>query len=136
MVIRFGGFAAKTHQALVWTGYLPQSSDAELMATDGENAEVAIVVRGELLLASDQRGDCCYQVLQARGDVRAERLLTQAYTTLHTLAAQISDAATRQRSLEQLPDHRAIIVVWTAVQGQAHAIRLSHYSLNASHTTS
>ena len=54
----------------------------------------------------------CYDALVRAGDVRADEVLTAAYTALQTIAAAITDPALRRSYLENIPEHRAIVAAW------------------------
>lgn len=54
----------------------------------------------------------CYQVLQAKGDSRAQELLTAAYALLQRQAARLTDPETRRSFLENVAVHREIVRAW------------------------
>jgi class 3 adenylate cyclase/tetratricopeptide (TPR) repeat protein len=51
----------------------------------------------------------CYRVLRAAADRRVDGILSMALGLLHTRAAKIPDARSRQMFLEQVPYHREIV---------------------------
>ena len=58
----------------------------------------------------------CHQVLARAGDPRAAGVLAAAHAELQTQAAAITDPALRASFLNNIPEHREIIAVWTAAQ--------------------
>jgi DNA-binding SARP family transcriptional activator/predicted ATPase len=52
---------------------------------------------------------CCYRVLSALHDARAYEVVAIAQRQLHERAAQIHDLALRQKYLELIPSHRALL---------------------------
>jgi hypothetical protein len=54
----------------------------------------------------------CHSVLAAAGDPRALGVLTRAHTFLLTQAGDISDATLRQSFLDNIPEHRELVIAW------------------------
>ena len=64
----------------------------------------------------------CQQVLEALGDARAAPMLDQLYAFVHARAAELTDAADRDRLIQALPDFRGIV----AAQRRRGGPRASH----------
>ena len=54
----------------------------------------------------------CYEVLRWMGDVRADIVLTQAYTLLQERASKIPDETDRYHFLQQVQDHHYVMQAW------------------------
>lgn len=55
----------------------------------------------------------CQQVLQAVGDARAEAMLEQLHADVQARAAELTDAADRDRLIQALPAFRAIVAAFS-----------------------
>ena len=56
----------------------------------------------------------CHQALARIGDPRAAQLLASAHADLLAEAITISDAALRKSFLNNIPEHRTIVSLWTS----------------------
>ena len=63
----------------------------------------------------------CHRVLARVGDPRAADLLAAAHTELQAQAGAIADAALRHSFLNNIPDHREIVVTWQKSQATPQA---------------
>ena len=61
----------------------------------------------------------CYLVLAAAGDPRAEQMLASAHAALQAVEATISDPVLRHGYLNNLSEHRKIVLAWAALQERA-----------------
>jgi tetratricopeptide (TPR) repeat protein len=61
----------------------------------------------------------CQQVLAALGDARAEPLLEQLHADVHARAAELTDAADRERLIQAIPDFRGIVAAYGRQLGQS-----------------
>ena len=61
----------------------------------------------------------CHQVLERAGDPRAPAVLEAMHADLQARAAGIGDTLSRQRFLDDVPHHRAIVAAWQAVPARA-----------------
>lgn len=58
----------------------------------------------------------CYEILQAKQDLRAPIVLSTAHRLLQERATKIRDETCRRSFLENVPAHRELIVIWKRTQ--------------------
>jgi hypothetical protein len=61
----------------------------------------------------------CYHVLKYNDDPRAADVLTQVHAELQTTAAKLTDETLRRGFLDNIPEHREIMALWSAVCASA-----------------
>jgi tetratricopeptide (TPR) repeat protein len=59
----------------------------------------------------------CYQVLERAGDKRANEWLERSHSHLHAFAVKISDVKIRNGFLNNIPEHREIVALWSVNHG-------------------
>ena len=67
----------------------------------------------------------CWQVFELGGQPRAGEVLVSAHTFLQERAGMISDAASRQGFLRNIPEHRGIVDAWAGRDSGAPSKALS-----------
>ena len=61
----------------------------------------------------------CYHVLKYNDDPRAADVLAQVHAELQTTAAKLTDETLRRGFLDNIPEHREIMALWSAVCASA-----------------